>query len=99
MTNLTNAQSVIESMLAFQDDTKKTVMLFASPQVLIDKDHWKRFVRQLVQKKLLRLIAVDEIQLFIHYGLSFRSQFVMMSTIVFKKCMMVNVLQKFLSYL
>ena len=39
VTNPTDAQSVIESTSAFPDDTKNTVILFASPQVLIDKDN------------------------------------------------------------
>lgn len=34
---------------------------------------------------MLRLIAVDEVQLFVAYGLSFRSQLAMLSTTIFKQ--------------
>lgn len=51
----------------------------------MDKPYWKRFVAGLVDNKMLRFIAVDEIQLFVHYGLSFRSQFTMLSTTIFKQ--------------
>ena len=80
-----DATSIIESTLALPLNTKKTVILFSSLQAIVDKPHWKRFVWLLVQIKLLRLIVVDEIQLFVHYGLSFRSQFGMMSTTLFKQ--------------
>ena len=60
-------------------------MLFASPQALVDKPYWKKFIRKLIDKKMLRFIVVDEIQLFVHYGLSFRSQFAMLSTTIFKQ--------------
>ena len=60
-------------------------MLFASPQALVDKVYWKEFVNVLINKTILRFIVVDEIQLFVHYGLSFRSQFAMLSTTIFKQ--------------
>ena len=34
---------------------------------------------------MLRFIAVDEIQLFVNYGISFRSQFAMLSATIFKQ--------------
>ena len=34
---------------------------------------------------MLRFIAVDEIKVFVHYSLSFRSQFAMLSTTIFKQ--------------
>ena len=83
--NITDAEEIIDSVGKLSLDTQKTIMLFASPQALIDKPYWKRFVRDLIDKKILRLIAVDEIQLFVHYGLSFRSQFAMLSTTIFKQ--------------
>ena len=95
ITNPSDASSVIESTLGLPMNTNKTIMLFASPQAIVDKAHWKRFVRLLIEKKLLRLVAVDEIQLFVHYGLSFRSQFAMLSTTLFKQSETVLTLQKY----
>jgi len=85
ITDERDASSIVRSTLALLNDTKKTIMLFASPQTIIDKPYWKRFIRLLVEKKLLRLVAVDEIQLFLHYSLSFRLQFTMLSTTLFKQ--------------
>lgn len=60
-------------------------MLFALPQSIVDKPHWKRCIRLLLEKKLLRLVAVDKIQLYVHYGLLFRTQFDMLSITLFKQ--------------
>lgn len=60
-------------------------MLFACPQVLTDKLHWKRSIHGLIRKTMLRFIAVDKIELLVHYGLSFCSQFAMLSTTFFKQ--------------
>ena len=83
--NSVDALEIIESIESLPNNTQKTIMLFASPQALIDKLHWKRFVNRLIKNNMLRFIAVDEIQLFVHYGLSFRSQFAMLSTTIFKQ--------------
>ena len=83
--NLTDAKRIIDSIEALPLNTMKTVMLFASPQALVDKPYWKKFIAGLIDSKMLRFIAVDEIQLFVHYGLSFRSQFAMLSTTIFKQ--------------
>ena len=83
--NKQDAERIIHSVEALPIATKKTIMLFASPQALVDKPYWKGFIRKLIDKKMLRFIAVDEIQLIVHYGLSFRSQFAMLSTTIFKQ--------------
>ena len=84
ITNTVSAIDIIKNILLLPDDTKKTILLFASPQAIVDKPHWKQFLKELIKRNLLRLVAVDEIQLFVHYGLSFRHQFAMLSTTLFK---------------
>jgi len=93
--NIVDAKIMIDSIENLSLDTQKTIMLFASPQALIDKPYWKRFIHGLIDKKMLRFIAVDEIQLFVHYGLSFRSQFAMLSTTTFKQIKMENMQQQY----
>ena len=83
--NANDAKQIVDSIESLLLDTQKTIMLFASPQALIDKPYWKRFIHGLIKKTMLRFIVVDEIQLFVHYGLSFRSQFAMLSTTIFKQ--------------
>ena len=95
--NLTDAKRIIDSIEALPLNTMKTVMLFASPQALVDKPYWKKFIAGLIDSKMLRLIAVDEIQLFVHYGLSFRSQFAMLSTTIFKQIKLADLLQRYQS--
>ena len=69
--NANDAEQIIDSIESLSLDTQKTIMLFASPQALIDKPYWKIFIHGLIKKTMLRFIVVDEIQLFVHYGLSF----------------------------
>ena len=47
----TDAGRIIESIEKLKNNTQKTVMLFASPQALIDKLHWRKFVDRLIDKK------------------------------------------------
>ena len=70
--NATDAKRTIDSIERLPLKTKKTIMLFASPQALVDKTYWKSFIAGLIDKQMLYLIVVDEIQLFVYYGLSFR---------------------------
>lgn len=83
--NISDAKIIIYSIELLPVSTKKTVMLFASPQALVDKSYWKQFITGLIEKKMLRLIAVDKIQLCVHYRLSFCLQFAILSTTIFKQ--------------
>ena len=59
-------KKIIDSMESLPLDTQKTIILFASPQALVEKPYWKIFVHRLIDKSMLRFIPVDEIQLFVH---------------------------------
>ena len=59
--NALSAKDALTRTLLLPDDTKKYVLLFASPQAIVDKPHWKQFLKDLITRKLLRLVAVDEI--------------------------------------
>ena len=48
--NTSDASSVIESTLGLPMNTNKAIMLFVSPQAIVDKAHWKEFVRLLIEK-------------------------------------------------
>ena len=80
-----DAQKIIHCIKALPINRQKTVMLFASPQSLFDKIHWKLFVHGLIHKKMLCFMTVGEIQFFVHYYLSFRSQFSILSVNIFKQ--------------
>ena len=75
--NKNAAAEIIKKTLSLPDNTKKTIFLFASPKAIVDKPYWKHFFKALIAQNLLRLVTVDKIQLFVHYGLSFCHQFSM----------------------
>jgi superfamily II DNA helicase RecQ len=68
-------QRLADRLLLLPDDTTKTILLFSSPQFLQKSPILLPALKQLVTNKLLRLLAIDEIHLFVHFGLSFRSEF------------------------
>ena len=74
---------IIKCTLLLRDETQNTVLLFASLQVIVYKLYWKIFLKDLLTQKLLRLVMVDEIQLFVNYGLSSRHQFSILSNTLF----------------
>ena len=59
--NATDAKQIIDSIDKLSLDTQKTIMLFASSQMLVDTPYWKQFVKKLIEKRMLRFIAVDKI--------------------------------------
>ena len=73
------ANEIIKYTLLLPDDMKKSIFLFESPQAIVDKPHWKQIIKDLITQKLLRLVAIDEIQLLVHYGLLFFRQFSIIS--------------------
>ena len=49
--NTDAANEIIKCTLLLLDDTKKTVLLFSSPQATVDKPHWKQFLMDLLTQK------------------------------------------------
>lgn len=58
-------------------------MLFTSLQKIIHDKEWKKFILDIIGSGLLRFVCVDEAHLFVHYGLSFREEFAMLSATLF----------------
>ena len=46
--NLDTANEIIKCTLLLPNDTKKTVLIFVSPQTIVDKPHWKKFLKDLL---------------------------------------------------
>ena len=65
-------------------DPKKTVIFFSSPQAITSRPYWRDFFRDISRSGLLRLVCVDEVHLFVHYALSFRKAFALLSKVLFK---------------
>ncbi len=67
--------------------SKQTILLFSSPQMLTDDDNkiLINFVQELILNKRLVLLAVDEIQLYVEFGLDFRDEFKKLKPVLFDK--------------
>jgi superfamily II DNA helicase RecQ len=61
------------------------VILFASPQVFVNNPIWRKLLDLIIDKKLLRFVAVDEIHLFVHFARSFRQEFAWLKPYLFLK--------------
>ena len=83
--NKTELASLCSSILMHCIHNSTTsIIIFASPKALL-QTVCMDFVEQLVSKKLLQLFCIDEIHLFIQFGLSFRKVFQNLRTSVIQK--------------
>jgi len=82
--NSSDQLRIVQSILALPSSTRKTIMLFSSPQKIVNDKTWMGFLKKLIENGLLRLVCVDEVHLFVHYGLSFRTEFAMLSSTLFR---------------
>ena len=83
---------LINTLLDLKPDTEKTIILFSSPEVLL-KGHWKIMLGKLIEKGLLRLVCVDEVHQFVHFGTSFRYEFSYLRHSLFNKLLLDDKLQ------
>ena len=62
-----------------KDHNDSSIILFTSPETLL-QDVWIEFLQNCITKSILRLFCIDEIHLFVEFGLSFRSDFQLLKT-------------------
>jgi superfamily II DNA helicase RecQ len=65
--------NAIVASVALVPQSTASLILFASPQVLENK--YRGLLRMLIQKKMLSMVCVDEVHLFVQFGLRFRAEF------------------------
>ena len=82
--NPLDQQRIVKYILALPLNTRKIIMLFSSPQKIVNDNTWMGFLKKLIENGLLRLLCVDEVHLCVHYGLSFRTKFAMLLTTMFR---------------
>ncbi len=63
--------------------TTKSIIIFVSPQAITGR--YNPLIQYLINRKLIRLIVVDEIHLVSHFGNSFREEFLQLKEMLFKK--------------
>ena len=60
-----------------------SIVLFASPQAISDR--FKPFIQFLIRRNVISFVVVDEIHLAIHFGSSFREEFLLLKEVFFSK--------------
>ncbi len=76
---------IVDDLLKIKTDTKQTIFLFSSPQAIVNSPLYQKLIATIIEKKLLRLVTVDEIHLYTSFGLSFRQEFVELTKYLFEK--------------
>ena len=64
-------------------NSKTSIILFASPQAISSR--YKVFVDYLIKRNLIRFVVMDEIHLAVHFGSSFRKEFLLLKESFFSK--------------
>lgn len=60
-----------------------SIIIFSSPETLLKKT-WKEFITRIIALDYLRLFCIDEIHLFIEFGISFRKDFQLLKNNIIK---------------
>ena len=77
-------QSLSSSIISHCINNNNTsIILFSSPETLLLKPIWSKFILEIHNLKLLNLLCIDEIHLFVDFGCSFRSSFQKLRTTIF----------------
>jgi superfamily II DNA helicase RecQ len=69
-------QGLVNLIKALPDDSHTTVLLFSSPQAILNKSFlWLKLIDWLIAHGRLSMVCVDEVHLFVHFGMTFRDEF------------------------
>lgn len=67
-------EEVLKECMSADFENNKSVILFASPQAISEKVFWRKAIGDCIQHDKLNLVCVDEVHLFVSFGMSFRSE-------------------------
>lgn len=71
-------QQILKNKLnSLQSNSTVTIFIYTSPECLM-KEPWKSVVIVLINRRVLKLVCVDEIHLFVMFGLTFRKEFTLL---------------------
>ena len=71
-----------KTLLNVDDSTTANIFLFVSPETLL-KDQWIKLLMKLISNKVMRLLVVDEVHLFVEFGMSFRKSICDLKKVLF----------------
>jgi superfamily II DNA helicase RecQ len=74
-----------DQLLLLSIDTDVTVFLFSSPQAMVNNQIWRPMIDSLITKRLLSMLCIDEVHLFVQFGLTFCQEFALLQSVLFKK--------------
>ena len=72
------------TLLNLGSSTTANIYLFVSPETLL-KNNWMTLLETLIQKKIMRLLVIDEVHLFVEFGMSFRKSICDLKKVLFDK--------------
>jgi hypothetical protein len=73
---------VASSLLSLSPNTNRTIYIFSSPEALT-KPIWSLLMKQLIQKKTLSLVCVDEVHLYVQFAITFRPSIISLKSLLF----------------
>jgi hypothetical protein len=79
-------QDLVDMIKALPEDSHTTVLLFSSPQAILNKSFlWLELIDWLIVNERLSMLCVDEVHLFVHFGMTFRAEFKSLTPVLFSK--------------
>jgi hypothetical protein len=84
-------QLLSDCLLLLSINTDTTVFLFSSPQAIVNNQVWRPMIDSLIAKRLLSMLCIDEVHLFVQFGLTFRQEFALLQLVLFKKLRVLQV--------
>jgi superfamily II DNA helicase RecQ len=85
--SLADQQDLIKSFKRIPPDRHNSVLLFSSPQAILNKKFlWKEFIEWLnIVNDYLSLVYVDKVHLFVHFGMTFCDKFKLLTAGLFNR--------------
>jgi superfamily II DNA helicase RecQ len=69
-------KAISQIISSLTKDTMQTVFIFSSPQAITKSPTFQVMIENIINNQSLRLVCIDEIHLFVHFGLTFHSEFI-----------------------
>ena len=84
--SLADQGRIVAQIKELSQDSHATVFLFSSPQAICNKKFlWKELLDWLIVRDQLSMVTVDKVHLFVHSGLTFRKEFMYLTSKLLSK--------------
>ena len=71
-----------KKLLSLKKDGNSTVFLYTSPECLM-REPWRSIMVTLIDRRVMKLVCIDEIHLFVMFGITFRKEFTLLKNTFF----------------